>query len=287
MSDAVQLVLSAAVGAVAGLLATYYKSRKDLESLYDIELRRKRIDAYGELWKLLEPLAYWSPPEPPTYRTLGSVSRALRSWYFTSGGLVLSTRTRAPYFNLQQALTELTGDDRATSDEPLDDDTKEIVKALASRLRSASTDDVATRVVPALSKRFGASVRALGRSAAPVRVEIDRRWNFKRSPPEPAFFVIVANVSGEELTVEDVDVAGGLPTPPGYAEELSFVLQPGEERELQAPVAAEDVRPGHTPPVTVTVRGRGSVTSTVRPPIPLRTPVLERPRPSSATNDGQ
>ena len=103
---------------------------------------------------------------------------------------MLSSRTRAPYFNLQQALTELTAGERATSDEVLDkdddDDTYEIVRALASRLRTASTDDVATRVVPALGERFGARLRALGHRPQ-LRVEIDRRWDFTECPPEPAF----------------------------------------------------------------------------------------------------
>jgi hypothetical protein len=279
MSDAVQLALSAVVGAIGGMLATAYKSRKELESTYDIELRRKRIDAYGDLWKLLEPLAYWSPPRPVSYRTLAGVSRALRSWYFTRGGLVLSTRTRAPYFNLQQALTEVSAGERATSDEVLDedDDTYEIVRALASRLRTASTDDVATRVVPALGERFGARLRALGHRAQ-LRVEIDRRWDFTESPPEPAFYVIVENISGEEVEVEDIAVAEGRRVARKDVE-LAFVLQAGEAREVRAPVAGETIRPGHTPRVTVTVRGHGTVSSTETPGVPLRTPVLERPRP--------
>jgi hypothetical protein len=283
MSDAVQLVLSAVVGGLAGTFATAYKSRKELESLYDIELRRKRMDAYAELWKLLEPLAYWAPQSPLTYAKLASVSRTLRKWYFVSGGLVLSKRTRAPYFNLQQALTELSAGDRATSEKRLEEDTRDIVKALASRLRTATTDDVASRVVPALGQRFGARLRTIGRRPAPVRVEIDRRWDFKKSPPVPAFFVIVDNVSGHEVEVEDIEVDEGRRVTTvehdGEEEELelSFLLQPNENREVRAPVEGESVRPGHTPRVTVRLSGHDSVRSTDGPGVPLRTPVLELP----------
>ncbi len=277
MSEAVQLVLSAIVGALGGTFATAYKSRKELEATYDIELRRRRIDAYGDLWKLLEPLAYWAPARPVTYATLASVSRSLRSWYFTSGGLVLSRTTRAPYFNLQQALTETSAGDRAPSDEPLDEATLEIVKGLASRLRTASTEDVATRVVPALAERFGGRLRAVARRPSPVRIEVDRRWDFKQRPPAPAFFVIVENVSGDEVEVEDIVVAEGRAAPAAEDGERSFILQIGEEREVIAPVAGESVRPGHTPRVTVKVRGHGSVSSKDTPGVPLRTPVLERP----------
>lgn len=107
MPEAAQLFFSAVIGALAGAFAAAYKSRKELESLYDIELRRRRIDAYVQLWKPLEPLARWSPPRPLTYHSLAQLSRALRSWYFSSGGLFLSRTTRAPYFNLQEALTRL------------------------------------------------------------------------------------------------------------------------------------------------------------------------------------
>jgi hypothetical protein len=283
MSDAVQLILSAVVGGLAGIFATAYKSRKELESLYDIELRRKRIDAYGELWKLLEPLAYWSPPAPPTYATLAGVSRALRRWYFKGGGLVLSKQARAPYFNLQEALTELSAGDMATGEEALDEDTREIVKALASRLRTASTDDVATRAVPLLGQRFGARLRFALKRPPPVRVEIDRRWDFKKSPPVPAFFVIIDNVSGHEVEVEDIEVAEGrrvTTVEEGGEEkelELSFLLQPNENREVRAPVEGASVRPGHTPRVTVRLHGHESVTSAATPRVPLRTPVLELP----------
>src|SRR5512132_962002 len=91
MTEAAQLLLSAVIGAAGGAFATAYKSRKELESLYDIELRRRRIDAYAELWKLLEPLAYWSPPGPVTFAGVTKLSRALRGWYFRTGGLVLSS----------------------------------------------------------------------------------------------------------------------------------------------------------------------------------------------------
>ena len=49
MPEAAQLFFSAVIGALAGAFAAAYKSRKELESLYDIELRRRRIDAYVPL----------------------------------------------------------------------------------------------------------------------------------------------------------------------------------------------------------------------------------------------
>ena len=268
MPEAIQVLLSALVGAAAGAFATAYKSRKELESLYDIELRRRRIDTYSELWKLLEPLAYWSPPRPLTYGGIAQVSQALRSWYFGSGGLFLSHKTRAPYFNLQESLTKLS-EARPTYDTTvLDEDSHEVLKALGSRLRTATTEDVATRVEPSLAGPFGARLMRARRS--PLHIQVDRRWDFDRQPPAAAFFVVLGNPSDEVVEVKDVklDSVG--------MEEKHFLLQPDEERELKAPIKHDGPRPGQIPKVTVTLADGRQVSSSDTPDVPLRTPVLER-----------
>jgi hypothetical protein len=263
MPEAIQVLLSALVGAAAGAFATAYKSRKELESLYDIELRRRRIDTYAELWKLLEPLAYWSAPQPLTYARLAPLSKALRSWYFGSGGLFLSQKTRAPYFNLQESLTRLS--DKALGDAELEPDTREIVKALASRLRTATTENVATRVEPRLRRSFLSWPGA----AAPLRIVVDRRWDFEPAPPRPVFYVIVGNTGRREVEVERIAVEG-------VGELAGFLIQPAEEREVKAPIERDGPRPGQIPRVTVTLAGGRQVSSSETPDVPLRTPVLER-----------
>src|SRR5215218_2930030 len=102
------VILSAGVGALTGVVTTAWKSRKDLEAQYDIDLRKQRVEAYKELWKTLEPLAEYFPAGDFTPAVAKQLGQALRRWYFASGGLVLSGDTRAPYFNLQQALEGVT-----------------------------------------------------------------------------------------------------------------------------------------------------------------------------------
>jgi hypothetical protein len=267
-----ELLLSAFLGLVAGAFATAYKSRKELESLYDIELRRRRIDTYSELWKLLEPLAEWSPPSPVTYGGLAKLSKALRRWYFGSGGLFLSGKTRAPYFNLQAALKGLTKNRPPDDETLLDKDTADIVRELGSRLRTATTDDVATRVGPRLAGRFGARVRwpwALGRP--PLRIVVDRRWDFAQEPPEAAFYVIFENTTEHVVKVNTFRVDGG--------EEVkeSFLVQPGEAPERKAPVP-RGVQPGEIPSVAVTLADGRTVSSSNTPDVPIKTPVLEKHR---------
>jgi hypothetical protein len=64
MADSVTVALASALGGgVLTYLTTIMKIRKDLAAQYDADLRRDRIGVYKSLWKLLEPLARYAPPE--------------------------------------------------------------------------------------------------------------------------------------------------------------------------------------------------------------------------------
>jgi hypothetical protein len=279
MPEAAQLFFSAVIGALAGAFAAAYKSRKELESLYDIELRRRRIDAYVQLWKLLEPLAYWSPPRPLTYHALDQLSRALRSWYFSSGGLFLSRTTRGPYFNLQEALTRLGETAPADEDAQPELDTLKILRALASRLRTFSTEDVATRVNRSRAGSYWVKlVERMRAWRSPVRIEVDRRWNFEEVPPRPAYYVLLENTAKRVLDVESIHLGDGRAGAGRKMEEESFLLQPSEQREVESVAREEDVAPGRTPTVTVKLAGGRTVNSQEIPDVPLPVPVLDLPR---------
>jgi hypothetical protein len=106
------------------------------------------------------------------------LARALRTWYFDIGGLLMSEPTREAYFDLQRALKSA-GDAGASGDILLPDPTTAALKQLGSRLRTATTDDVATRVGPLLTH----SLRAwLGRGRRWPRVTVTRAWSCKDPP---------------------------------------------------------------------------------------------------------
>jgi hypothetical protein len=104
MNELVTTVLGAGLGLVTGGLLALLASRQRLEVEYDIELRKHRIEAYQALWKILQPLAYYSPPSAVTYAMARELSQGLRSWYFEVGGLFLSEQSREAYFDLQKGL---------------------------------------------------------------------------------------------------------------------------------------------------------------------------------------
>ena len=273
MSEIIAIVVAAAIGALAGILTTSWKTRKDLESQYDIDLRKQRIDAYRVLWKDLEPLAYYSPPSALTYGGLRELSENLRRWYFLDGGLFLSERTRPPYFHLQQALTRLPAAPEREAHINVDDESVAIVKALASRLRTSTTEDVATRV----RSRLGPSglVRRWRGWRKPVRLSVDRRWEWAREGVNPCYFVLIENRSLREVEVSKLSLNGVDTTavePP-----LPLVVQAHELREVAAKPTADGIAVGQVPYVEIILSSGKRMGAQAPPEIPIATETLGLP----------
>lgn len=275
MADAVAVILAAAVGALSGIVTTAWKTRKDLESQYDIDLRKHRIDVYKKLWKELQPLAYHSPQAPLTYGAVQELSERLRSWYYDEGGLFLSEKTRAPYLHLQEALTKLaTPPPKREQRDALDDETTEIVKALGSRLRTSSTRDVSTRVGPRLGPSLASAVARRWRWWAPLRMSVDRRWSWDAKGAHTCFFVLLENrtdrvVEISKLSLDGVDAAS---MDPG----LPLLVQAGEPLEV-AVVPRAKGQPGQTPTIQVRLTSGWQPSVKVPPDIPIPARVLKLP----------
>src|SRR6185295_2353645 len=100
-------LISGAITAVVTYFATLSKARLDLSIEYDKELRENRLTAYKELWKLLKPLARYSPETPLTHQVIKDTSESMRDWYFDVGGIFLSRASRTPYFALKQKMQKI------------------------------------------------------------------------------------------------------------------------------------------------------------------------------------
>lgn len=271
VAETLGIVLAAAVGAISGILTTTWKTRKDLESQYDIDLRKSRVDAYTKLWGHLEPLADYSPAAELTYDALSKLSQALRTWYFTTGGLFLSSQTRAPYFHLQQALTALTTSHDGPGGDVLSDDTSLVVRTLGSRLRTSTTEDVATRVGPRLGPSLLFRVGRSWRRFRPVRGEVDRRWTWEGGGAKPAYFVLVTNRSDREIAIVGLELEG---VPDArFDPELPLLVQAGEPREVAVEVGNAG-EAGRVVGLTITLSNGRRVRSKDPPDVPIRTDVL-------------
>jgi hypothetical protein len=163
--DVFAALIAGLFGLGVALLPFFLKYRKTLESEFDKDLRKLRIDAYMDLWKRLEPLAFYAPPGPVTYQTLTDLAASLRQWYYEVGGLFLSSHapggdgllqrsrtaeggSRAPYFVLQETLRDVlarAGSGDLVPSTILPANELELVKEKASALRTSLAADVGTR----------------------------------------------------------------------------------------------------------------------------------------------
>jgi hypothetical protein len=83
------------------------QSQKFLQDV-DLDLRKRRIEVYGELWEATALLPKWPKATDVTYEQLLEFSRSLRTWYFKKGGMYLSRPTqRDAYSPLRDKLEEI------------------------------------------------------------------------------------------------------------------------------------------------------------------------------------
>jgi hypothetical protein len=136
-------------GAVASGVLTYVGTRRKLSLDYDADLRKRRIRAYQDLWKRLEPLSKYVPA---TFSGTDAddLAKSMSTWYFHNGGLFLSTAARNDCFALQDILRYITdGWGWETPDRlSLTPAAREILRTYGSRLRTGLTLDVGTRSRP-------------------------------------------------------------------------------------------------------------------------------------------
>jgi len=146
-------VISAAGGSaivVAGLAAWLGKVWADriaqnqrLHADIDVDLRKRRIRVYRELWSATSRLPKWPKASGLTYEQLLTLSETLRDWYFMKGGMYFSRSTHdKAYSPLQDALAEVLS---AKSSGVVSDADYEKIRRCCSTLRSALADDIESR----------------------------------------------------------------------------------------------------------------------------------------------
>jgi hypothetical protein len=134
-------IITAVVTAVLAVAGTYLTTRRDLQLKFDESLRDLRIGAYKELWEYLGQLAKYGRPETLSKSQAQTLRDSLSTWYFHTGGLVLSNGARQDYFTMLDGLELVIG----RRENIISDQDDEFLRVLGSRLRTAMTRDVGTR----------------------------------------------------------------------------------------------------------------------------------------------
>ncbi len=137
-------VVVAVLTAIFGLLTNRQKFREDLQAKYDANIHQQRTAVYLPLWKQLELLARFAPPEPVTTRRLNDLSTTLREWFFNTGGLFLSDDSRHAYLELQMSIVRFVSK-HGISDQELDERLLETIQEKTTVLRAHLSKDIGSR----------------------------------------------------------------------------------------------------------------------------------------------
>ena len=112
----------------------------------DVDLRKRRIDVYTELWEKTKILSKWPRNPDVTYIALKDFSEALKEWYFEKGGMFLSRTTHnKAYIPLQEAITNTIKQKGGPIYEGITDEEYDRIRELCSNLRTHLTEDIISR----------------------------------------------------------------------------------------------------------------------------------------------
>jgi hypothetical protein len=181
-------VIGLASGLVLAAVSSWLSGREQAAD----DVRSARLGAYPAVWRRTSVVSRW-PRTNAGPSDLLDLHLDLRRWYYESGGLFLSERARARYGDLQAILEAYLGLAEQWTEPELPHAAYDDVMEIASRFRTALTEDLESRrqrsLVAALTsaRRHGAlgadatrrvrAVQDTGRAAAARYrlAEADRR----------------------------------------------------------------------------------------------------------------
>jgi hypothetical protein len=136
-------LLTAIGGALVAAVIALVKGAVASRAKESEELRDLRLTAYPVAWKLTSAVPRW-PRAQIGYDGLWTLHKALRQWYFETGGLFLSENSRARYGEVQELLDALLKG-RPDDDQTNVGDAYTPVMETCSSFRTSLTEDLATR----------------------------------------------------------------------------------------------------------------------------------------------
>lgn len=140
VDDVLLPLVTGLIGLVTGIIGASWRSGLELAVRYDVSLREKRLDAYADLWGLLQPLDRHAAPEAMAGADARALSDELRDWYHQTGGLLMSRSAQRKFVRLRRAVADASGD---AGD--VDAVQRDIAIQEASSLRTALTGDILSR----------------------------------------------------------------------------------------------------------------------------------------------
>lgn len=150
--DLVVALVTGVVGLVTAAVLALVNSAISARAGVDENLRQQRLTVYPALWNASAAFSRW-PEQTVTRASLVALHERLRAWYYSEGGLFLSTAARARYGDVQELIAKLL-EGHGSADEKLSPDRYTDLMNTASALRTALTEDLDTRRRPSLRERL-------------------------------------------------------------------------------------------------------------------------------------
>ena len=147
MSDAVITAVAAVAVAILGALLG---SSLNARAKRDDGLRQERLRTYPGMWAATSEFSRWPRNVQLTWLGVQQTHQFCRKWYYETGGLFLSERTRGLYGDVQELIAALLLAHQ--SDRPCRVSRSEYSDLMnaSSRLRTGMTQDLETREPRAL-----------------------------------------------------------------------------------------------------------------------------------------
>jgi hypothetical protein len=134
--------VTGALGVAFGGATAYIQSALAARAKTGEELRDSRLDAYPPVWLQTSDISKY-PPAEVTWADLEALHLAFRRWYYTTGGLFLSERSRDRYGDVQEVLGAYLLSHQGSG--PVDPGDYDAIADTCSAFRTALTEDLATR----------------------------------------------------------------------------------------------------------------------------------------------
>jgi hypothetical protein len=137
-------IVVAVVGIVGALIGATLSSWLGGRQSVAQELRDLRVRCYPAVWRRTSVLSRW----PRTDATMANVRKLhidLRTWYYGTGGLAMSSNARRRYEELQTLIEVMVGDSPGMSTDQISTPDYDALMGSASAFRSSLTEDLQTR----------------------------------------------------------------------------------------------------------------------------------------------
>ncbi len=141
--ELIKQLLALVFGGILGVLFKYWY---DYKGMVQRELWVRRYDSYKKMFLIAGAFPLY-PNKPDMHLAdLLNQSEKMRDWFFSEGGLLLSSKTRNKYFAVQRMIQQVLLSKRlGSTDTKIIEAEYDAIRESMSRFRRAMTDDLMSR----------------------------------------------------------------------------------------------------------------------------------------------